>query len=337
MARLNPGELIAELDAAFRAMPAGVRALLGPVCATTPAPPPEAHVTQFGEYERVEESKFSPPALPEPEQGELPRSYGRTRLVLLVAGAYRVHAYWEVTPEAIARAEAKLQGLAGPYRAVLRFYDAGDRVPAGSFDIEVDLQARNWYVDLWSAEMNCHAELGLRGSDGRFVELARSNPVRTPRAWPNPELQEHFLRVEPAPGFDPAPPPSPAKPRTGRPAAPPELDPQYPGEPAPALAAGAVAAPGEAPPGSGTPAWAEALGVLERKLTELYLHRHSYGEPPEWDSQPPASTEPTAASPAGPSLAPADDIPPGDLTGIDERQFVSGVSSASGQRKHGEE
>jgi hypothetical protein len=337
MARSSLAELIAELEAGFRAMPEGVRALLGPLHPMASAFAPEAHLTQFGEYERVEESKFSPPALPAPEP-ELPEAYGRTRLVLLVAGPYRVHAYWEVTPESMARAAAKIEGLAEPYRAVLRFYDAGDRAPTGSFDVEVDLQARNWYVDFWSADMNCRADLGLRGNDGRFVELARSNPVRTPRAWPKPELQEHFVLVEPVRSVEPAPAPPYVKPRPERPAPPVEPQPPPFAEPALAFASAAGEEGGEAPPSSSVLTSAEAVEVLQRKLTELGQHRQWDGEPPQGEPQPPGATQPPVEAPhsARGIVAPGD-APAGDLTGIAEQQFVAGFSSASSQRKHAEE
>ena len=193
MAESNLKELIAELQAAFRAIPNGVRALLGPGLL------PEAQVTQLGECEKVEESKFKlvAPCVPKPEENELPELYGRTRLVLLVTGSYQVHAYWEVTPESLAAAEGKIVGIAPPHRNVLRFYDEECSEPDRFFDIEIDVAARNSYVDLWSADKAYRAELGQVASEGTFVALARSNSIRTPRAWPKVEPEEHFMRIQP--------------------------------------------------------------------------------------------------------------------------------------------
>jgi len=149
-----------EWRAAFRALPEGVRALLGPSSAA-------------------------------PFDDRLPECYGRTRLVLLVAGPYRVHAFWEVTPASLAEAETRLEGFAEPARAVLRVFDSSHW-----FDIDVDLSARHADLNLWRADVTCRAHLGLRSGE-RFVELARSNTVHTPRAWPRIDSREHFLRVAP--------------------------------------------------------------------------------------------------------------------------------------------
>jgi hypothetical protein len=310
MARLSLAELIEQLETALHAAPKGVRALLGPGSAPTLSPP-EPHVTQFGEYERVEESKFSPPAaaVPEPEDGELPASYGCTRVVLLVIGAYRVHAYWEVTQEALK--------TAGPAQAVLRFYM---KEQGGWFDVEIDLEARNWYVDLWSADLECRAELGLKASDGRFIRLAASNAVRTPRAWPKAEVQEHFIRVDPPLNSGEAPAPAAAT-----------VD--APLSPVPAEPARFAAEPRSSP---------RAPEVLEKKVTELYAHRVWH---PEFPDQPfanplmrpirPESIVHREEPARSVSAAPAE-MPPPDVTAADEQRFATGVSSPSGQGKHGD-
>jgi hypothetical protein len=319
MARWSLADLIAELETALFAMPKAVRALLGPARAT----PPEAHVTQFGEYERVEESKFSPPPAAEVVEGELPESYGRTRLVMLAASPYRVHAYWEVTPDALADAERKMGNPSNSASTVLRFYEAASANGAGGgsaewFDIEVDLEARNWYVQLWSADRTYRVELGLRAAGGQFVKLAGSNPVSTPRAWPKAELEEHFVRVVAEPQFAEAVPPAalvkPVRPK-------PEI------RLAPAAVERPAAVPPreeiEAPAETLLPEQADALTTLEKKLTELYALREPPVEPPKI-VEPPAETSPPAyfATPVA------------DLTEIAEQKFLPGVSSTSAQRQH---
>ncbi len=319
MARLSLAELIAELETAFHAMPEGIRALLGPGFAAT-LPPPEPHVTQFGEYERVEEAKFSPPAAaaPEPDDGDLPAVYGSTRVVLMVIGAYRVHAYWEVTRESLSQARQLLPRTPGLAPAVLRFYP---QEQGGWFDVEIDLEARNWYVDLWSADMECRAELGLKASDGRFVRLAASNPVRTPRAWPKAEVQEHFVRVEPPLNSGEAP---------ARAAAAADAPPS----PGPAEPARFAAEPNASP---------RVPEVLEKKVTELYAHRVWHPEFPDQPFARPLAYIPVLpesgvnrVEPARSASAPPAEMPPGDVTAADEQRFVAGVSSPPGQGKHGD-
>ena len=318
MGRWSLAELIADLEAALVAMPKAVRALLGP----GPAQPPEPQVTQFGEYERVEEAKFSPAPPPQAlDEGELPESYGRTRLVMLAGGPYQVHAYWEVTPESLSEAEQKIESDSNPYCAVLRFHDAvsaNGASAAGWFDVNVDVRARNWYVQLWSADMTYRAELGLRGADGRFAGLAESNLVRTPRAWPRPELEEHFARVEPEQQKPEAvPPPAFVKPSRPRPEPPPPIA-TVRDEPV-ALAEEA----GGAPADRGAAMQGGAAELLQKKLTELYAHREPPREPPKAEEPP---TEP----------APAEwiDNPCADLTEMAEEKFLPGISSEPAQRQH---
>src|SRR5581483_12429182 len=127
------------------------------------------------------------------EQGELPESYGRTKVVAMAVSPYLVHVYWDLPANQLARTTA----------GSLRFHDAAE---GESFDVNVDLSAKNWYVHLWSPEKRYSVELMLNQKSGA-VPLAMSNPVETPRAWPVAEVRERFTRVEPAPRIEAAAPP----------------------------------------------------------------------------------------------------------------------------------
>ena len=122
---------------------------------------------------------------------ELPSSYGTTRVVLLVIDPYTVHAYWEVAPKKLAEARSRIRVDRQP-RAVLRFHELND---GASFDVEVDLESRNWYIPLQDAGRSYNVELGLRAAEGEFVLLAKSNSAQTPRAWPEIHVEEHFMSV----------------------------------------------------------------------------------------------------------------------------------------------
>jgi hypothetical protein len=127
----------------------------------------------------------------------LPAAYGETRLVLLVVDPYLVHAYWEVAPEKLREATE----LAKQAKAVLRFYKKSEpaieaTVP-DSFDIEIDLQSRNWYVHLWSPEESLYADLALQRNDGTLVRLVGSQVVHMPRVRPAIAIDQHFMKVEP--------------------------------------------------------------------------------------------------------------------------------------------
>jgi len=100
-----------------------------------------------------------------------------TTVALLAVDPHRLHVYWELADPSV------------PGRAALRFYDATDSALDGAtaahgyFEIEVDLAARNWYIDVSEPSAVCYAELGLRRRNGEWVELGRSNTLVMPRPF----------------------------------------------------------------------------------------------------------------------------------------------------------
>jgi len=206
------------------------------------------------------------------EEGELPESIGRTRLVMLVVDPYLVHAYWEVTPERLAEAGETAGDSA---RSVLRFYEtpdgaAGGDPQAGWFDVDADLQSRNWYVPLWSAGRTYRTDLGLKSDDGRFVALASSNVIHTPRAWPVSEVDEHFMQAETPP-------------------------PQVESAAPPGVQAGGTAA-------QETPKAPDSTQTLRKKLEEFHALRDSGHEPPQREAPLPEATPSTGREQAGVDL-----------------------------------
>lgn len=291
--------------------------------ARRPAPPPQ-------------------PAAPSSlETGELPESYGVDKVVVLPVNPYLVHVYWDLAPDHQHHTNAT---------ACLRFSEAGS---ADSFDVNVDLAAKSWYVPLWSPEKRYSVELGLTVPEGGFISLARSNPVETPRAWPVAEVQEQFRRVDntgPAGGI-PTPPPDPALPAIQTAATPPlavvgrtpwsarvPLDP--PAEPSLTTESSGTADRSAA---SDVPSLEErpfpppdAAAVLRQRLTELYALR--------WWREPAAGISASAielplpaprlltervpaGSPLSELLPPRPELP-GDLTIRTEQRFSSGFSSS---------
>ncbi len=185
---------------------------------------------------------------PDDELPALPDAYGRSRVVLLAVDPFHLHAYWEVTPEDRRRATEELElGPADePPIWALRFYDVtylefDGKNAHSSFDVPVELGAKNWYVELWSAEKCYFVELGPRSGE-HFVAACRSAPVQVPRADPSPRYEPVWGAVEPGgsrlvPGASPpgaaAPleplPEAPGAPRDGDPiSAPPEAVPSQP-------------------------------------------------------------------------------------------------------------
>ncbi len=134
------------------------------------------------------------------ETGEVPDLGEDNRLVLMAVDPYMVFAYWNVTSQRIEAAEA-LFDQDELEAHVLRFHDTTgidfDGVNSrSSFDVKIHMEARKWYVRLWSPETRYCADIGLRGRDGRLVALVRSNLVETPAAWPHVRVDEAAALVE---------------------------------------------------------------------------------------------------------------------------------------------
>jgi hypothetical protein len=199
---------------------------------------------------------------------------GDTQLVLMAVDPYLVYAYWSVPSSAI---DPQAQ-------ATLRFHDIAD---LSSFDVDVDLQSRNWYVHLWSPEKRYFVDLGFRREDGGFIALARSNVVETPPAWPRLKVGEAVTLLEPAE--------APA----AAPAAPPVPETAVPPVPEPAESAGS----GEAIRGH------SGLAATDRSRPE--------------DGR----RVPEIASPLPRTPAPPEDELYSDLTDMSEKKYTSGVSS----------
>lgn len=212
------------------------------------------------------------------QQGELPESYGRTKVVAMAVSPYLIHVYWDLPANQLARNPA----------GSLRFHDAAE---GESFDVNVDLSAKNWYVHLWSPEKRYSVELMVNQESGP-VPLATSNPVETPRAWPVADVRERFTRAEPAPRTQPAvqpirdsaqsqPPhrPMPAQQATVTEAV--ENAPAAKTPSAPSFTADApVAEPRIFRPAvRPIPASVNAIDVLRQKLGELYALRRWHAPP----------------------------------------------------------
>jgi hypothetical protein len=142
-----------------------------------------------------------------------PLGIDRTELVLMDVAPHQVHAYWNVTTEAMAEARRRLTVGGEQAPLVLRFHGRGqaaERAGDQPFDVVVQGLQSQQAVDLLSDARRYVAELGLRGPDGTLVSLARSNEVETPAARPaqapNLPLREMHVNTDDTPR-EPAPSP----------------------------------------------------------------------------------------------------------------------------------
>ena len=145
----------------------------------------------------VEESKYytgPPHAEPWGLPSELPSEYGCDKISLLVRDPNWLYSYWEVTRRRLEMERASL----GDATLTLRLYDITgvdfNGWNANSFrDTGVYERLGNWYLNAGAPDRSFIADLGLKTHDGRFVTLARSNPVKTPRDGASDVLDEEWV------------------------------------------------------------------------------------------------------------------------------------------------
>jgi hypothetical protein len=317
---LNKGELLDTIEAA-----------LTPDRLELPRP-------RIGEQEKVETATLRTPVVPlglPGKTGDLPEFYGETRVVVLPVDPYRVHIYWDVTPVDLEKAMHRLGTGFSRAQAALRFYDITYIIFDGthahcSFDVDIELQAKNWYVSLWSPEKAYCVDLLVKAPDGRSIVLARSNVAETPRAWPSLNVEDRYMRiagedqpvaplsgavgVEPHPSAGSAAPPEmreedkPA-PEAGAPE-------QVEESRVPGLELSRKETPGERKIEGAEPGAVDSLRILREKLAPIYARRI-------W-RKPRAGVE--VPMDRGIHL-PANERRDPDLTEMSERTFTFGLSS----------
>ncbi len=148
----------------------------------------------------VEESKFYTGTPPEEFRlpAELPYHYGDDRIVLLVRDPHWAYSYWEVSRKKLEIERGNLGKAGEDAYLALRVYDVTDIRFAGGndhghYDIGIYDRVGNWYINTGMPGRSFIVDLGLKTQDGKFITLARSNVVRTPRDSVSDILDEEWM------------------------------------------------------------------------------------------------------------------------------------------------
>ncbi len=131
-----------------------------------------------------------------PERGKSSKAL-RDRLVVMVRGPHWLHAFWEVTPRSIKRAEAALGQEWHGAKPVLRLLQIESGAQASPSErvvreIEVHGGVKNWFIDVRTPPLTCRVDIGYRAPSGRFHSLARSNAVSLPGGGQGDTLDSHW-------------------------------------------------------------------------------------------------------------------------------------------------
>ena len=117
----------------------------------------------------------------------------------MVKDPWWLYAYWEVQPGVERQARAQLSPEeTGGLRSALRVYDVtARRFPDEDanhwFDIPLSGLATNWYIHTNAPNRSFLVDIGLLTTTGRFLTLARSNRVTTPRFGPSEVIDEEWM------------------------------------------------------------------------------------------------------------------------------------------------
>jgi len=124
----------------------------------------------------------------------------KDRLVVMVRGPYWLHAYWELTPAGVVRAQAALGEqwhTAKPMLRLIKVSATGSSTSAERVarDIPIHGGVKNWYIDVSNPPETYRLEIGYLAASGRFFSLARSNTVSTPASTSSEKLDNHWTEV----------------------------------------------------------------------------------------------------------------------------------------------
>lgn len=129
-----------------------------------------------------------------------PQGYGQDKIVLLVRDPYWMHTYWELTWGKIQQVKSQYgEETINSSRYVLRVLDvnnASPDKPNSFFDIDIAQGANNWYINVPNPNCAYCVDIGFVTKDGKFILLARSNTVMTPRAGVSDIFDEQWMTLE---------------------------------------------------------------------------------------------------------------------------------------------
>lgn len=120
------------------------------------------------------------------ELGQLPESYGENSIFLIARDPKWLFTYWDLTPESVA------SGKAEDGKIFLKIYFADGREQSL---IEVNPEARNWYIPVPSASATYYVEIGYFGKKGKWSAIATSGHATTPADAMSEEASAEFATI----------------------------------------------------------------------------------------------------------------------------------------------
>jgi len=134
---------------------------------------------------------------------DLSTGFGKDRVVVMVRDPYWLHAYWELTHQAVQRAEAALGQDWHGARPIMRLFDVSAQETTATSetpvrDVEIHGGCNNWYLEVTKPPRSFRVDIGYVSRRGQFFVLARSNVVSTPKAGVTDQLDENWSDLDPS-------------------------------------------------------------------------------------------------------------------------------------------
>lgn len=119
------------------------------------------------------------------------------RLVVMVRDPYWLHAYWELAPRSVERAQSALGQHWHTTRPILRVFRlSSDGTAELQREITIHGGVNHWYVDVQNPPQQFRMEIGYLAASGQFYCLARSNAVTTPPAGTSDSVDENWVDID---------------------------------------------------------------------------------------------------------------------------------------------
>lgn len=125
--------------------------------------------------------------------------YGDNNITMMVIDPTHVYAYWETTEDRRRHVLHLANATGSEYKTVVRLYDVTDISFYGqnawtTEEFEVNYTP-NWYFNVAGNRSYC-AEIGLKLWDNRFLVIARSNVITTPRETVSDFYDEEWMMID---------------------------------------------------------------------------------------------------------------------------------------------
>ena len=141
-------------------------------------------------------SRFAPATPPEQPSyvdrgAPVPLHYGQDTITALVRDPNCLHIFWELEGPRQGEISRRHADVFMDASWVLRLHTDGD----GMQDIPIVVDGCNWYLSV-AEDRDYLVEIGIIPRGGRFISIAGSNRVRTPRMGVSPDTSSEWMMVD---------------------------------------------------------------------------------------------------------------------------------------------